>query len=137
VTIRPARLDEVEAILALWQEAGAAPGLTDTGNDVSAVIGSGHSWLFVAELEGCLAGTLIAAWDGWRGQLYRLAVRPELRRRGVATALLYEAERALEDAGAKRIAAIVLVDQPAAVGFWESAGYARQAGSGRFTRNLG
>jgi ribosomal protein S18 acetylase RimI-like enzyme len=136
VTTRAARLDEVGAILALWREAGAAPSATDTADDVAAVIASTHSWLLVAENDGRLAGTLIAAWDGWRGHLYRLAVHPELRRRGIATALLREAERALEAAGAKRIAATVLVDQPGPVGFWESAGYTEQAGRGRFTRNL-
>ena len=49
--------------------------------------------LLVAELDGVVAGSLIAAWDGWRGSFYRLAVSPEHRRKGLATMLLREGER--------------------------------------------
>ena len=35
-----------------------------------------------------MVGSLIAAWDGWRGSFYRLAVHPERRRQRIATALL-------------------------------------------------
>jgi predicted MFS family arabinose efflux permease len=30
--------------------------------------------LLVAEVDGVVVGSLIAAWDGWRGSFYRLAV---------------------------------------------------------------
>jgi ribosomal protein S18 acetylase RimI-like enzyme len=40
--------------------------------------------LLVAEIDGVLAGSLIAAWDGWRGSFYQPAVSPEHRRRGLA-----------------------------------------------------
>lgn len=37
-----------------------------------------------------MVGSLIAAWDGWRGSFYRLAVLPERRREGLLTMLLRE-----------------------------------------------
>ena len=43
-----------------------------------------------------LSGTVIASWDGWRGAMYRLAVLPSLRRRGIAAALVDEGERRLQ-----------------------------------------
>ena len=36
---------------------------------------------------GAIVGALIAAWDGWRGNMYRLAVDKGHRREGIGLAL--------------------------------------------------
>ena len=82
--------------------------------------------LLVAESGGAVIGSLIATWDGWRGNFYRLAVLPEHRRRGVARALLEEGERRLLARGALRLCAIVDGADAGALELWRSAGYERQ-----------
>jgi ribosomal protein S18 acetylase RimI-like enzyme len=88
----------------------------------------------VAEAEGSIVGTLIAGWDGWRGSFYRLAVHPDWRRRGLATALVRAGEERLEALGAVRLTAIVAVGETAALGLWESAGFRHQTDTTRFVR---
>jgi ribosomal protein S18 acetylase RimI-like enzyme len=61
--------------------------------------------LVVAEADGTLVATVIGAWDGWRGNIYRLAVLPAYRRRGIARAPVAEADRMLRQMGARRISA--------------------------------
>ncbi|HEX5371017.1 MAG TPA: GNAT family N-acetyltransferase [Dehalococcoidia bacterium] len=39
------------------------------------------------EAEGAVVGTFIVTFDGWRGNMYRLAVLPSLHRRGIARRL--------------------------------------------------
>ena len=134
MTIREARATEADEVLAVWLAAGSPPSVTDSAAHVRAVVASEHAWLLVAEDDGRIAGTLIAAWDGWRGHFYRLAVLPELRRRGIAAALVRAGEERLHGAGARRLAAIVL-DRDDARGFWTAAGYEHQAGAGRFTED--
>jgi ribosomal protein S18 acetylase RimI-like enzyme len=132
--IRPARIDEAEALLALWREAGSAPSVTDSVEKVAAVIERPDSWVLVWEEDGTVIGTLIVAYDGWRGHFYRLAVLPTWRRQGIALELVREGEALLRAAGAKRLAAIALIDHEDAVGFWEAAGFERQVEAGRFTK---
>lgn len=76
--------------------------------------------VLLAEADGALLGILIAGWDGWRAHLYRLTVSPELRRQGIATALLTEAQRRLTAKGARRLDAMVLNDNPDAHLAWEA-----------------
>jgi ribosomal protein S18 acetylase RimI-like enzyme len=121
LTIRECRPDEAADVLALWR---------------AAVVGRDDSWLLVAEEDGRFVGTLIAGWDGWRGHLYRLAVLPERRRRGIATALVIAGEERLRALGARRLTAIVLLDHGDAAGFWTAAGFAHQIEAGRFVKTV-
>jgi ribosomal protein S18 acetylase RimI-like enzyme len=120
--IRQARPDEVQHVLALWQEADATPSPTDTPGEVMRLLGEGSAVLLVAETDGRLVGTVIGGWDGWRGNIYRLAVLPAYRRRGIARTLVGEAERQLHGMGARRISALVESDHLWATDFWDSLG---------------
>jgi ribosomal protein S18 acetylase RimI-like enzyme len=53
-------------------------------------------------------GLVIANYDGRRGWINRIAVLPEYRRRGIASALINEAEEFLKQKGAKIIAALIV-----------------------------
>ena len=126
VAIRRGRPEDIGQVLELWARAGATPKPTDTPDGLAQLLASTQSILLLAEIDGRLAGTVIGGWDGWRGNIYRLAVAPEYRRRGIASALMREVDAALAAMGARRITALVERDHPWAVGFWnalERAGY--------------
>ena len=93
--------------------------------------------LLVAEDGARLVGALIAAWDGWRGNMYRLAVHPEHRRRGIASrARAGGRAPAASSKGARRITALVAHDDDVAGALWVAAGYAYDEVIGRFVRNI-
>jgi len=77
----------------------------------------------VAEEEGNVIGTIVGGWDGWRGHMARLAIRPESRRSGVARALVREVEERLRAKGALRIYAMVDRRNELGKRFWAAAGY--------------
>lgn len=120
VVIRPCRPDEGPALLDLWHHADASPSPTDTPEQVDQVIRDSAAAVLVAVDDDLLVGSIIGGWDGWRGNLYRLAVLPSYRRRGVARALVAAAEERLAARGALRVSALVEHDHPWAVGFWDS-----------------
>jgi len=130
--IRPARVSDVAAVLALWREAGAQPSRTDDPKSLALLIDHDPDALIVAELNGQIVGSVIAAWDGWRGSIYRLAVAPAVRRTGLGTRLVSEAERRISQAGAVRIQAVVIKPDAHAVGFWRASGWEEQVEHVRF-----
>lgn len=82
--------------------------------------------LFVLAFDGdLLVGCVMGGWDGWRGNLYRLAVLPQFRRAGLASRLVRIVEDRLRELGAIRIYALAVKPEiePAATEFWRSLGY--------------
>jgi ribosomal protein S18 acetylase RimI-like enzyme len=135
--IRTGAAAEVGSVLELWRRAGGRPSATDNEDAVGELLARDPESLLVAVAGDEVVGALIAAWDGWRGSFYRLAVDPAWRRRGLATALIRAGEERLERLGAVRLTAIVVDDEHAASELWERAGYSRQPDTGRFVRMLG
>jgi ribosomal protein S18 acetylase RimI-like enzyme len=123
LSIRACRLSDVEGVLELWRQADATPSVTDTTDDLRRAVADSPAHVLVAEAGGRLIGSIIGTFDGWRGNIYRLAVHPDFRRHGVARALVAEVEKKLAEQRAKRITALVEKDHPVAMSFWEEVGY--------------
>ncbi len=137
ITVRRARHEDAQAVLELWaQERSGHASTTDRLDDVERLIADSPAALLVAEQGGEIIGALIAGWDGWRGNMYRLAVREDQRRQGIGIALTRAGEEYLRSCGVRRVTALVAFEDDAAGAFWESAGYPRDEKIGRRVRNL-
>jgi hypothetical protein len=80
-TIRAADPKDAPALVELWRVAGAEPTHTDDADSVIRLLAYDPQAIIVAEANDHIVGSIIAAWDGWRGSLYRLVVLPSHRRR--------------------------------------------------------
>jgi hypothetical protein len=69
-SIRACRLEEAEAILELWRQADATPGVTDTADDLRRAIAESPAHVLLAEVGGQVVGSIIGTFDGWRGNIY-------------------------------------------------------------------
>lgn len=137
ITVRSGRRDDVEAVLELWAQARSRhASRSDRREDVERLVEDSPAALLVAETAGQVVGAVIAAWDGWRGNIYRLAVDDAHRRRGVGLQLMRAAEDYFRSCGAGRITALVAYDDAAAGSFWDAAGYPRDSEIGRRVRNI-
>ena len=136
VTYRSATLDDVPNILALWERA-AEPRSTDSARALAIAIEHDADLVIVAVSDGGIIASLVSGWDGWRGNMYRLAVDADHRRQGIAEELVRRAEEVLRQRGVERITSLVIVDAPGAARFWETAGYEADGSVQRYAKNLG
>jgi ribosomal protein S18 acetylase RimI-like enzyme len=134
--VRPAGQADAAALLALWRASETTPSPTDDVAGVRRLLAEPAAAVLAAERGDELVGSLIAGFDGWRGNLYRLAVHPAHRRRGIARALVAAAEGWLRARGARRITALVERDHAWATAFWAAVGYADDARMTRYVKNL-
>jgi ribosomal protein S18 acetylase RimI-like enzyme len=131
--LRLATPDDVGRVLAFWLQA-AEPTSTDSAEALADLLRRDPGALIVAETDGRIVGSVIAAWDGWRGAIYRLAVGSEHRRRGLGQLLLRAAEERLTGLGARRVHAIVVEANANAVAFWDATDWEHQTGQLRFAK---
>ena len=135
--IRAATASDIDAVLAVWAEARSAAAQTpDDPAVVERLLERDPGALLVAEVGGEIVGVLIAGWDGWRGNVYRLAVLPPHRRQGIARQLVEAGHERLRAQGAHRVTALVGGEEGAAHRLWRALGYQRDEFVHRFVRNL-
>jgi len=79
--------------------------------------------LLVAEVDGRLAGAVIAGYDGVRGWIHHLAVAPDERQRGLGTALVRAAEAGLLKLGCPKVNLQVRATNRGVVAFYRQVGY--------------
>ena len=135
-SIREARPDDFDTIIAFWSRIDRHTGLSDRLEYLQRFHDFSSDLFLVAESDGRLVGTVIGGWDGWRAQIARLATDPSLRRSGIARALVEEIEVRLHAHGARRVYALVDRRSAPAIPFWESAGYSGNENIIQYSRNL-
>ncbi len=125
VTIRALGMGDYDAVLRLWAEAGLPfrPLGRDSPASMAVQLQRSTAFLLAAELEGELVGVVLGTHDGRKGWINRLAVRPGLRRRGIARLLVREVEARMAAAGLEVIAALIETANGASLTFFRELGY--------------
>jgi len=70
-----------------------------------------------------ITGTVMCGYDGHRGWIYSLAVRPEFQRRGIGAALMTHAEETLESLGCMKINLQIMEGNEQVQNFYEAIGF--------------
>lgn len=135
--VRTAGAADVPQVLRLWSIARSPLATTDDDRGVvEGLLAHDPGALLVADLGATVVGTAIAAWDGWRGHIYRLAVLPDHRRQGVGSRLVAAGHERLRALGATRVNAAVGADDPGPIAFWLASGYSHDPAISRFAKGL-
>ncbi|MCX6094487.1 MAG: GNAT family N-acetyltransferase [Candidatus Bipolaricaulota bacterium] len=125
--IRDFQIEDYDAVIALWIEAGLpvrAEG-RDRRESVAREIEDNRALFLVAEEEGRIAGVVFGTHDGRKGWINRLAVAPDCRRRGLAKALVGEVEARLRQLGIVIVACLIEEENEISQAAFVGLGYKR------------
>ncbi len=125
VIIREMTLADLEAVVALWVEAGLPfrPEGRDRPDRMKVEMERGTAVFLMAEAGDRLVGVVLGTHDGRKGWVNRLAVAPAFQRRGIAARLVRELEARLETLGLEIVAALIESDNRSSLEFFRAIGY--------------
>ncbi|MEM3577718.1 MAG: GNAT family N-acetyltransferase [Candidatus Bathyarchaeia archaeon] len=123
--IRRLTIRDYEEIIKLWSKAKLPykPRGRDSKEAIAAQMKANPEFFLGAYEGDNLVGVVIVSYDLRKGWINRLAVDPRYRRRGIAKALVAEAERVLRKKGIGIFCALVEDDNVASKEFFKKCGY--------------
>lgn len=124
--IREFRIDDYPMVRDLWQTAGLIFRPGDELEDVKLKLQRDPDLFLVAEKDDEIVGSVMGGWDGRRGWIYHLAVKPEHQRKGIGVGLVREVEKRLVAKGAKKVNAQVYKWNEQSSAFFRAIGYETQ-----------
>ena len=122
--IRSYRESDEAAVADLWREVFPdAPSWNHPETDIRRKLAVQPELFYVALLDDELIGTALAGYDGHRGWVYYVAVKPPHRRLGIGTALMRHVEEALARMGCPKLNLQVRASNEQVVAFYTRLGY--------------
>ena len=124
ITIAEFTMDDYPVVHVLWQRGDLWMRPSD-GPEATALKLTRDPGLFLVARTagGRVVGTVMGGWDGRRAYVYHLAVVPELRRQGIADALMDELEERFRALGALKAKLQILIENETSKAFFVRRGY--------------
>ena len=121
--IREFKLEDYDEAAKLWKESGLIIRPGDELEGIKLKLERDPDLFLIAEEDDRILGVVMGAWDGRRGWINHLAVRPEYQRKGIGTVLIHELEKRLTGKGAKKVNAQIYQWNQKSVDFFKALGY--------------
>jgi ribosomal protein S18 acetylase RimI-like enzyme len=110
-------------VIDLWFECGLIVPWNNPKRDIERKMDDDPSLFFICEIGGRITGSCMAGYDGHRGWIYYLAVKPEFQKQGIASKLIREAESRLLKIGCPKINLMVRKSNEDVISFYRRIGY--------------
>ncbi|PZW29390.1 ribosomal protein S18 acetylase RimI-like enzyme [Thermosporothrix hazakensis] len=123
--IRGFRLQDYDAVVALWKECGLLLSASDTPEGMARKLERDADLFLVVEEEHRLLGVIMGCYDGRRGWINHLAVAPAAQGRGIGSILLQEVEQRLLAKGCDKVNLLIEPENADVQQFYLRAGYQR------------
>jgi ribosomal protein S18 acetylase RimI-like enzyme len=122
--IRPFHPDDEQAVIDLWRRCDLTRPQNDPHKDIRRKLATQPEMFLIAIVNERITGTVMVGYDGHRGWINYLGVDPGHRRRGIAAALMAEAECLLRTRGCPKINLQVRTTNAEVIAFYRSIGFA-------------
>lgn len=121
--IRPAKNEDVTALIGLWQTTGVTRPWNDPTTDINQARRGEHSQILVGVIDSRLVASVMVGEDGHRGWIYYLATEPSKRNAGIGRMMMEAAENWLNVRGIQKLNLLVRTDNIGVQDFYKKLGY--------------
>lgn len=136
--IRIMTIDDYEVLFAMWKSTPnmGLRSLDDSKEGIFRFLKRNPTTNFVAYEGNMLVGAILCGNDGRRGYIYHTVVLPEYRKRGIASALVDMAEKALQEEGISRVCLNVMETNECGKLFWKNKGWEKKDFLGFYSKAI-
>ena len=121
--IRPYSADNEDAVVELWQRCGLTRPWNDPHKDIARKLKVNPELFLVGFVNGKVAASAVAGYEGHRGWVNYLAVDPDFQRKGLGRQMMQNVEQALAQTGCPKVNIQVRTGNLNAIEFYKNLGY--------------
>ena len=122
--LRPYQPTDKDELIALWRECGLLAPQNDPSKDIARKLKVDPDLFLVGVIENNIMASIMGGYEGHRGWVNYLAVKPSQQRKGLGQQLMQEIETLLKQKGCPKINLQVRTSNPSVIAFYEAIGYA-------------
>lgn len=121
--IRPFEERDREPVIALWRECRLVASQNDPGRDIDRKLEVDRELFLVGEADGQIVASVMGGYEGHRGWINYLAVKPWAQRNGYGRSMMHAVENLIAAKGCPKINLQVREGNAEAIGFYLALGY--------------
>ena len=121
--IREFRIADREAVIALWRECGLVVAHNDPVKDIDRKLKVDPDLFLVGCSDGQIIASVMGGYEGHRGWINYLAVKPAYRQRGYGREIMRAVESRINDRGCPKINLQVRTGNAQSIAFYTALGY--------------
>ena len=121
--IRAYKSKDKKEVISLWEECELVVPQNDPANDIERKLKIDPDLFLVGIEEGSIIATVMGGYEGHRGWINYLAVKPSQQRKGYGQAIMQAVEVLLKQKGCPKINLQVRANNEAVIAFYSAIGY--------------
>ena len=121
--IRPYSAENEDAVVELWNRCGLTRPWNNPHKDIARKLKVNPELFLVGFLNGKVAASAVAGYEGHRGWVNYLAVDPDFQRKGLGRQMMQRVEHALAQMGCPKVNIQVRTGNLDAIEFYKNLGY--------------
>lgn len=122
--IRKYKFADRNKLIRLWQECRLINPKNDPKKDIERKLKVRPGWLLIGEEKGIIVASVMVGYEGHRGWINYLAVKPDFQSNGFGTMIMEKAEKILKKAGCPKINLQVRKENRKVLNFYKKLGFA-------------
>ena len=123
LVIRSYRKSDTKEVIELWQECGLVVPWNDPQRDIERKLSVQPELFLVGLINDEIISTAMAGYDGHRGWVYYLAVKPRYQQQEIGKQMMKETEIRLFELGCPKLNIMIRTTNLEVVNFYKSIGY--------------